>query len=173
MRALRRSISVKADLLVRNIIFGVEDSLVSTLGLLSGIATAGVSRSVILLTGVILIAVEAVSMGVGSLLTEHSIEEFREGRDMPMRRAVIGGAIMLVSYLIAGFIPLAPYMLLPVNTAFPVSIAAALAALFGLGAIAALFFKTRAIRHGMEMLLLGGLAMGIGVAVGRLVDHVG
>ena len=51
-------------------IFGVEDSLVSTVGLLSGVAVAGVNRSGIFVTGVILIFVEAFSMGVGNFLSE-------------------------------------------------------------------------------------------------------
>ena len=47
---------------IRNFIFGVEDSLVSTAGLLSGIAATGMSRPAILLTGIVLIFVEAFSM---------------------------------------------------------------------------------------------------------------
>jgi VIT1/CCC1 family predicted Fe2+/Mn2+ transporter len=49
---------------LRNFIFGVEDSLVSTVGLLSGVAVAGVASRTILLTGVVLIFVEAFSMAV-------------------------------------------------------------------------------------------------------------
>ena len=49
-------------------IFGVEDSLVSTVGLLSGVAVAGVTRTDIFITGIILIFVEAFSMGVGNFL---------------------------------------------------------------------------------------------------------
>ena len=50
----------------RNFIFGVEDSLVSTVGLLSGVAIAGVPSRTILLTGVVLILVEAFSMAAGA-----------------------------------------------------------------------------------------------------------
>src|SRR5262245_46938731 len=60
----------------RNFVFGVEDSLVSTVGLLSGVAIAGLAREEIFLTGVILIFVEAVSMAAGSFLSESSAEEF-------------------------------------------------------------------------------------------------
>ena len=51
---------VKA-LYIRNFVFGVEDSLASTVGLLSGIATAGVNASTIVVTGAVLIFVEAFS----------------------------------------------------------------------------------------------------------------
>src|SRR3989338_4103836 len=52
-------ISQRTIVYIRNLIFGVEDSLVSTVDLLSGVAAAGVPRSVIFLTGVVLIFVEA------------------------------------------------------------------------------------------------------------------
>ena len=59
---------------LRNFVFGVEDSLVSTVGLLSGIAIAGMNRESIFATGVVLIFVEAVSMAAGSFLAETSAE---------------------------------------------------------------------------------------------------
>ncbi|MDO8462714.1 MAG: VIT1/CCC1 transporter family protein [bacterium] len=157
------------ELLVRNIIFGVEDSLVSTMGLLAGVAVSGVSRSTIIVTGAILIFVEGFSMGAGSLLTEHSVAEFQGKEARVTKRDVLGGAIMLASYFFAGFIPLLPYVFLSVQAAFWVSIACSLLALFLLGIGGALVFRTRAIGHGLEMLLVGGGALAIGVAVGRVV----
>jgi len=60
---------------LRNFIFGVEDSLVSTVGLLAGVAAAAISQSAIVTTGLVLIVVEGFSMGVGSFLTEETTEE--------------------------------------------------------------------------------------------------
>ena len=62
--------STHSDTYLRNFIFGVEDSLVSTVGLLAGVAAGGVSSAVILTTGLVLIEVEGFSMGLGSFLTE-------------------------------------------------------------------------------------------------------
>jgi hypothetical protein len=42
-----------SDLYVRNIVFGISDSLVSTVGLLSGIDVSGTSRQIIILTGIV------------------------------------------------------------------------------------------------------------------------
>ena len=61
---------------IRNFVFGVEDSLVSTVGLLSGVAIAGVEQKYIFITGLILIFVEAFSMAVGSFLSEESAEKY-------------------------------------------------------------------------------------------------
>ncbi|MBI4433782.1 VIT1/CCC1 transporter family protein [Candidatus Uhrbacteria bacterium] len=166
MRASRRS------LWYRNVIFGVEDSLISTLGLLAGLAIAGADRSNLLVTGAVLIGVEAFSMGVGSLLTEHSVEELESKRALPMHRAALGGCMMFVSYVSAGIVPLAPYVFLPVDGALMLSIVFTLTALFALGVCVAWESRTRMLRHGFEMLLLGGAAIAVGMIVGQLAHIV-
>ncbi len=154
---------------LRNFIFGVEDSLVSTVGLLSGVAIAGVPGRTILLTGVVLIFVEAFSMGVGSFLSEQNSREFTQRAELPVREAVIGSIIMFFSYFISGFVPLAPYGFFAPATAFPVSVGASLVSLFILGFGGARIFRMGARRHGLEMLIMGGGAILIGVIVGKLV----
>jgi VIT1/CCC1 family predicted Fe2+/Mn2+ transporter len=155
---------------VRNFMFGVEDSLVSTVGLLAGVAAADVSRQTILLTGGVLIAVEALSMGVGSLLSESFAEEYvggHTGRDHSLPAALI----MFISYAVAGLVPLLPYIFLDDGLAFFVSIGASCAALFLLGFLGARYFGARGYRSGLRMFLLGGGAIGVGILVGRLL-HV-
>lgn len=154
---------------IRNFIFGVEDSLVSTVGLLSGIAVAGMSRSEILLTGLVLIFVEAFSMGAGSYLSDYSAEEYLDGQKASPRRPIIGGIIMFFSYLTAGFVPLSPYLFLNTDSAFGLSIACSVLALFVLGAVSGKFFGGRTWRSAVRMFVVGGLATGVGVLVGTLV----
>ncbi|TAK05236.1 hypothetical protein EPO33_04660 [Patescibacteria group bacterium] len=154
---------------LRNFIFGVEDSLVSTVGLLSGVAIGGASRRTILLAGIVLIFVEAFSMGVGSYLSEQKAQEFSKQRMMPPRRAIIGSLVMFVSYFVSGFVPLAPYVFLDRDTAFGVSILCSLIALFLLGFVGGRLFRMSAVRNGLEMLVIGGAAILIGVVVGRFV----
>lgn len=153
----------------RNFIFGVEDSLVSTVGLLAGVAAADVERHTILLTGGVLIAVEALSMGVGSLLSESFAEEYVQGQKD--ENSLIGALIMFVSYAIAGFIPLLPYLIWERGPAFVISITASCISLFLLGFLGARYFGARGYRSGLRMLLLGGGAIAVGILVGRLL-HV-
>ncbi len=157
---------------VRNFIFGVEDSLVSTVGLLAGVVAADVPRELILLTGGVLIAVEALSMGVGSLLSESFAEEYVERSTGTERRSVTGAAIMFVSYALAGFIPLLPYVFFEREPAFLTSVAVSCLALFLLGFLGARYFGARGYRSGLRMLLLGGAAIGVGILVGRVL-HLG
>lgn len=154
----------------RNFIFGVEDSLVSTVGLLSGIAVAGVSSETILLTGVVLIFVEAFSMAAGSFLSESSAHEYTRGEHAPASHNIGVGLIMFFSYFISGFIPLAAYLIWPVEIALGYSIFFSVVALFALGALGARISKVGILKSGIRMALIGGIAIGLGVVAGSFLS---
>lgn len=158
---------------LRNFVFGVEDSLVSTAGLLSGIAVAGIAPREIFLTGVILIFVEAFSMAVGSFLSEYSAEEYLHERK-PFHRSLIDGIVMFVSYLVSGLIPLAPYIFAEdANSAFQYSIFFSLAALALLGILSAKISRQSIWKSAFRMLLVGGLAIIAGILIGQFAGHFG
>ena len=158
---------VKA-LYLRNFIFGVEDSLASTVGLLSGIAAAGVGASAIIATGAVLIFVEAFSMAVGSFVSEESAEEYVKHKDVSSREPLMGSIVMFASYILSGLIPLLPYLFWEVDAALKISVGLSLVALFLLGMIGAEFAKTNKLKHGIKMLAIGGVAIVAGVIVGGL-----
>lgn len=157
----------RTEILVRNFVFGVEDSLVSTVGLLSGIAVGGVQRREIFLTGVVLIFVEAFSMGVGSFLSEETAEELvsKQTKKLP---AIIGAIIMFVSYFLAGMIPLFPYVAFNLDSAFALSNLFSLVSLFILGAVSAIIYKRSVLKLGAKMFVMGGFAILVGIIVGKL-----
>jgi VIT1/CCC1 family predicted Fe2+/Mn2+ transporter len=159
-------------LYMRNFIFGAEDSLVSTVGLLSGIAVADVPRNTIFLTGVVLLFVEAFSMGVGSFLSEHATQESHEESTIATRESTLAALVMFFSYFFSGFIPLLPYRFLETSQAFPTSIIAALVTLFIVGLGSAKILKTRLLNNGLKMLVLGGIAIGLGIIVGQIVQRL-
>jgi VIT1/CCC1 family predicted Fe2+/Mn2+ transporter len=165
---MAKKLKATAEVYLRNFIFGVEDSLVSTVGLLSGIAVAGVSTATIFTTGVILVLVEAFSMGVGSFLAEDSTEDLIEKKKKTDKSAVSGGVVMFVSYAIAGIIPLVPYVIFSKEIAFFVSVSLTLLALFGLGAVSAAQYKGKIFKRGVKTMVLGGLAIAAGVLIGSL-----
>jgi len=152
----------------RNFVFGVEDSLVSTVGLLSGITIAGVSRDTILVTGIVLIFVEAISMGAGSFLSESSAEIYESHQDEPTKRSYLDALVMFISYLVSGFIPLLPYVFLSQDVAFWSSIGISLFILFLLGIIGAEMSGTKIWKSVTRMVLVGGSAIAVGSIVGRL-----
>lgn len=156
-----------SEILVRNFIFGVEDSLVSTVGLLSGIAVAGVEKREIFLTGVVLIFVEAFSMGIGSFLSEETAEELTSQK-VKAGTSALGATIMFVSYFVAGMIPLLPYVVTNLDSAFIFSNAFTLLSLFILGALSAKIYKRPILKIGIKLLIMGGFAVFVGILVGRV-----
>jgi len=158
---------------VRNVVFGIEDSLVSTVGLLSGIAVSDVSTATIILTGVVLIFVESISMAAGSLISEHQASEYESRKDLPLGKARFAALLMFVSYLLAGLVPLWPYFLFSHPTALWTSIGTTLVCLFLLGAVSAIRFGVRPLYEGFRTLLIGGVAILVGVLVGKLLEYFG
>ena len=63
---------------IREVVFGVEDGMISTLGVLTGIAIGTNSHFVVVLSGFVIIIVESISMGVGSYLSTKSVREIEE-----------------------------------------------------------------------------------------------
>lgn len=154
---------------LRNFVFGVEDSLVSTVGLLSGVASAGVDKNTLFLTGVVLIFVEAFSMAVGSFLSERSAQQYlRAGAQAP-RYSLWAGIIMFFSYFVSGFIPLAPYLFMDVSRGLPTSIVLSVIALFILGLVSGRIVKEALFKNGLRMAIIGGGAIALGIIVGKYV----
>ena len=158
--------------MIRNFVFGVEDSLVSTVGLISGVAAAGSSRSAILLAGIILVFVEAFSMAAGSLLSDNSADELVQKSSISIFRSMSGAIVMFLSYFISGFVVLAPYMILPPQTALSVSIVISLLALFALGAFSAKLIGNSVFKKAFTMAIVGGSAIILGIVVGNFVEKM-
>lgn len=149
---------------VRSSFFGIEDSLVSTTGLIAGISVGTHEVEFILLASFVAVAVEAISMAAGEFLSE----ETEQGMTRSRRKSspIIGGIIMLFSYFAAGMVPILPILLFPISYAVYLSIAAALAGLFFLGLVKGALTRRDMIRSGIQVLVVGGLAAMIGAAVG-------
>lgn len=156
-------------LYTRNFIFGSEDSLVSTVGLLAGIVSAGVGRKEIIISGIVLICVEAFSMSVGSFLSEKATEESSSNNTEEDNNPIVASIIMFASYLICGLIPLLPYFLFDTKQAFWWSVIASIISLFALGLISAKILKIKVWRSTLRMTIIGGMAIGLGVIVGLII----
>jgi len=88
------------------------------------------------------------------------------------------GLATLLSFIIAGSVPLLIYLLglfivIPAGVSFPISIGLSGLALFALGATKVLVTQNNPVRSGLEMLLVGGLAAVVAYAVGALLKGIG
>ena len=65
---------------IREVVFGMEDGMVSTLGAITGIAIGSQDHYTVILSGTIIIAVESISMSIGSYISRRSEYEVNSRR---------------------------------------------------------------------------------------------
>jgi vacuolar iron transporter family protein len=88
--------------------------------------------------------------------------------------AALGDALVVgLTYLAAAFIPLWPYVFLPLMTpALVTSLVCTLIALFTLGVVKGRVARQAVMRAGIQVLLIGGVSAGVGFAIGHIVTRI-
>ncbi len=150
---------------IQSALFGFNDALVSTTGVIVGVSTGTSNKEIVLLAGFVTILVEALSMGSGQYLSSKSVHQMANSKHFKV--SITSGLIMFVSYFLAGLVPLLPIILFPIEYSREVAIVAAMVGLFLLGYFKGKFVKVSPIRSALEIVVIGGLATGIGIVVGN------
>lgn len=148
---------------IRNLTYGMLDSIISTTGVLAGLAHANMGRRAILVTGVILVAVEATSMSFGAALSDEHFEitDTAQSRPSPSRKWK-SAVVMLLAYAITGLLLLLPYAIeADTRRATVWSVVLGAAAIFGLVA------RFQGAAKGAESTALGLGIMGLAMYAGR------
>jgi VIT1/CCC1 family predicted Fe2+/Mn2+ transporter len=161
----------RAEVYIREIVFGLEDSLVSTLGVVTGVAVAVDESNVVIVTGCVLLVVEAVSMAASSYLSSKSELEIKtrnKKRKPGNYSPIISGIVMGGFYLFGGIFPMAPYIFLGVDDALVPSVVLTILALFGFGFVKAEYVGKHPLVSSIEMTVVSLSACAIGYAIGRL-----
>jgi len=86
----------------------------------------------------------------------------------PVRDSLAMGA----SYIVSSIVPLAPYLALPVRTAFPLSLALTILALFVIGLLKGRLAKTSLLRSAAEVVVIGAVSALGGYVLGTVLPHL-
>ena len=152
---------------LRSIVFGFQDALVSTTGVIAGVAAGTNDKQLVILASLVAITVESLSMGAGQYMSEKSVHQMDEtGKHTD--NLYVGATIMGLSYFFGGLIPVLPILIFELPISATVSIICALVGLFALGYIKAKLVKTNPLKSALEIFVLGGIATLIGLIVGKL-----
>lgn len=165
---------------IREIIFGLEDGLVSTLGVVTGIAEGTQDRFVIILAGLVVIFVESLSMAAGTYLSNKSEKEAHFNKrikfglhqllhikEIRQKNPTKDAVFMGISYMIGGTIPIIPYLLLPLERAIAISVIITIATLFLVGVGKGKLTQTDPLKSGIEMAVISFSAALIGFIIGK------
>ncbi len=111
---------------VRAVVSNIEEGLVLTVGLLSGIAIAGISHTTIVLIGMIFVFTGGIAAASRYKLAHMKLPQYA---DSSTQACILLGLL----YILAGIVPLLPYMVLPVSSAYTSSIVCSFALAFIIG----------------------------------------
>ena len=212
---------------VRELVFGAQDGLVSTVALVTGVAVSGADNTIVLIAGLAAALAGTISMATGAYLgskaeqdvqsaeiakeakelEEHPAEELaelvilyqREGlsfkeakgvadhiaadKDLWLRTLIekelglspditsnpVKDALTMGASFIAGaMIPVVPYFFSDNKLAITASVSAALVGLFVLGIGKGRIVRKSPLLQGLEILIIGAVAAGVGFALGQL-----
>jgi VIT1/CCC1 family predicted Fe2+/Mn2+ transporter len=152
---------------LRSALFGLQDGLVSTTGVVVGISTGVPDKSIIILASLVAVTVEASSMAAGQYSSEKAVHQMdKSGRHDDS--LLVGAVIMFFSYLMAGFVPIIPTIVFPQPEARIFSIVFAFLGLFLVGYIKGKFVKYSPLRSALELFVIGGFATLVGLIVGQI-----
>lgn len=150
----------------RSIMFGLQDGLVSTTGIVAGISAGVSNQAIIILASFVAVSVEASSMAAGQYSSEKAVHQMdKTGKHTDS--LMLGAGLMFFSYLGAGLIPIVPFLIFPADAARVISISVAMLGLFVIGFFKGKIVEHKAFRSAAEMLIIGGLATAIGLLVGN------
>jgi VIT1/CCC1 family predicted Fe2+/Mn2+ transporter len=160
---------------LRDLVYGANDGIITTFAVVAGVAGGSLSPLAVLVVGAANLAADGVAMGVGNLLAIRAHESALAAEDRPEEEAFPWkhGAATLVAFVVAGAVPLVPYVApIAQQWRLPLSAALTMGALFSVGVARAAVTRDRWWRTGAEMLALGGLVAAAAYGAGALIAAI-
>ena len=141
---------------------------ISGYAIVAGVSGGALSSTAVLIVGVANLFADGLSMGVGTFLSIRARESVRERQSLPEEKAnpARHGLATFLAFVVAGAIPLLPYVVPALENRFLLASVLALVAQFAVGALRALVTASRWWVSGLEMLGLGVLVAVVAYATG-------
>ncbi len=166
--------------LLREVLMGAQDNLTNVLAVVLGVAVGAGRADMVALAGLAAGIAEAISMG-GVLYTgtqadrdldEQAAREAVGNVPGPVARQRLtplqAGAVTFAAGMVAGLVPLVPFMVLPLLPAIGVCVGISILALFGLGTWTASVTGRSRVRDGIRLVLIAGSAAIAAAIVGAI-----
>lgn len=152
---------------LRSGLFGIQDGLVSTTGVVVGISTGIEDKAIIILASLVAVTVEASSMAAGQYSSEKAVHQMdKEGKHTDS--LIVGALVMLFGYLLGGVVPIIPTIIFSQPQARIYAVVAAFLGLFILGYVKGHIVEHKPLRSALELFITGSIATAIGLLVGHI-----
>ncbi len=168
--------------LLREVLMGAQDNLTNVLAVVLGVAVGAGRADMVALAGLAAGIAEAISMG-GVLYTgtqadrDLDAQAAREATAAPSPDATTSrprlapfqaGAVTFGAGMVAGLVPLLPFIVLPLLPAMAVCVGISVIALFGLGTWTASVTGRSRVRDGLRLVVIAGTAAIAAAIVGAI-----
>jgi VIT1/CCC1 family predicted Fe2+/Mn2+ transporter len=163
------------DHFIGDLVFGANDGLITTFAIVSSVAGADLGSKAALVLGLANLLGDGVSMAAGNYLGRRSdtqVAASRLGRRATRRGPMTHGGAMFAAFVVAGSVPLLPYLVLDATAAFLMALLATAVTLFGVGSARTLVTRQPWLGSGVEMLTVGSVAAILAYGVGWLFRSV-
>lgn len=166
----KKEVNHSSSAVIRDLILGGQDGLVNVFGVVLAVAAATQSRYIILISGLAATFAESISMAAVAYTSGKAGKEYYKKRGgtmaqefaRPFRDAVVVG----LAAIVGSFVPLLPFILLPIQQAFWVTIIISTVVLFISGAVKARYTGTNPWKSAVEMAVVGMTAAIAGYLIG-------
>ncbi len=174
------SSSVSHSKYLKDFIYGAIDGAVTTFAVVSGVAGAGLSTSIIIILGIANLIADGFSMATGNFLGNRAENQAMDKlgvKGAPRKSSLRAATVTFIAFVIIGAIPLVSFVInwiAPGTIADPFLWSSILTgfAFFGIGASKSRFVLQHWLLCGVETLAIGGVAAAIAYAIGLLLRGV-
>lgn len=165
----------KAGKYIGDLVYGANDGIITTFAIVAGVAGANLSTSVVIILGISNVLADGFSMAASNYLARKSEKDYLnnigESKD-EIHNPIKNATATFVAFLIAGMIPLLPYMIGLKDNVFNYAILATSIALFTVGSLRAKVTGMNWMKAGIEMLFVGALAAGVAYLIGDVLAKI-
>ena len=153
---------------VGDLVYGANDGILTTFAVVAGVTGGALSATTVVIVGIANLLADGLSMGVGNYLSIRARESALERQRRPEEEArpARHGFATFLAFVVAGAVPLVPYLVPGAEDRFFLALVLALGAQFGVGAARSFVTASRWWVSGLEMLGLGALVAAVAYATG-------
>ncbi|PIR79820.1 MAG: hypothetical protein COU25_03580 [Candidatus Levybacteria bacterium CG10_big_fil_rev_8_21_14_0_10_35_13] len=152
---------------LRSLMFGLQDGIVSTTGVVIGISIGVNNKAIIVLAALVAVMVEASSMAAGQYSSEKAVHQM-DKTGSHTDNLIVGALIMFIAYLLGGSFAIVPIIVFDQPIARVLAIVSAFIGLFIIGYIKGYLVEHRPLRSAFELFIIGSVATTVGVVIGYL-----
>lgn len=160
------------DNISRNLVFGVQDGVVTTIGLMTGVSLTETKKADIVRFVLISVLVSSFSMSIGSYQSERASQNFSGNLDRS--KMAQGAVVMFLAYFFAGVLVMSPYGFTNTNRSLITSAVIISSVLLGIvGGYTAMTAGIQSVTsQTIETVSLGLLAVLLGYVSGKISVNV-